>query len=752
MESSFPKNILGHQNEEILHVALFLIEHSSQATFWINSEARFLYVNEAACTLVGHPRDELLTLGVFGLDADFQPDQWDGHWERLKRNTSRRFPSRLRHRDGRLLPVEVEANHIQFGGREYNCAFVHDLTERERIQFEMTSLAAFPAQNPNPVLSCEAGGAIVFANPPARAMLRTLGDSDRLPRDLQEIVTRCWETGQGHNGYEIQAGSLTYLCSVHRVSETGRVNFYAMDITGRKRAEKALQRSEAEYRSLVEGAKYAIYWVGEDGCLLSVNPAMVKMLGYDSAEEVLRLNTREDIYRDPSVREHLRTEHAEGLDGVEVEWKRKDGSPLFVRLNGRAVRNKSRAIEYFEVIAENITERRALEKQLLQAQKMEAVGQLAGGIAHDFNNLLTVITGYSEMSLAALKESDPVYANISETKKAAERAADLTRQLLAFSRKQVLRPKVLDLNAVVSDLKRIVERVLGEHIDLSMMLDSSLASIKADPSQLEQVLMNLVVNARDAMPAGGSLTIETANAELDSAYVRKHIGARSGRFVMLAVTDTGCGMDETTKSQIFEPFFTTKEQGKGTGLGLSTVYGIVKQSGGYIWVYSEPGRGTAFKIYFPCAAENADRSQETIPAKESLGGNETILLVEDDEMVRNLAFRALQKLGYFVLEAANGAEATLICQQLERPIDLLVSDVVMPSVSGTELCSRLIAIRPEMRVLMMSGYPLGVAGGHEGVFHEGAAFLQKPFTLDTLARKVRETLDGIPARATKRSD
>jgi signal transduction histidine kinase/ActR/RegA family two-component response regulator len=382
---------------------------------------------------------------------------------------------------------------------------------------------------------------------------------------------------------------------------------------------------------------------------------------------------------------------------------------------------------------------RSNQEQLRQAQKMEAVGRLAGGVAHDFNNLLTVISGYSELALRKLSDEDPVRRNLLGIKSAGDRAADLTRQLLAFSRKQVLQPRVLKLNSVVADIDKMLKRLIGEDIDLRTVLEPALGQVMADPGQVEQILMNLVVNARDAMPQGGKLTIQTANIYLDEEYARTHSTAQAGWYIMLAVSDTGSGMDAATRDKIFEPFFTTKEVGKGTGLGLSTVYGIVEQSGGNIWVYSELGRGTTFKVYLPMIEQEVEaNTQYTTPAAQATG-TETVLLVEDEEMVRKMVREILQMRGYDVLEAQNGREALAIAVECERPIQLMVTDVVMPEMNGPELARRLAELLPDLKVLYMSGYT-DEAIVHHGVLNEGVAFMEKPFTPDTLARRVREVL------------
>jgi signal transduction histidine kinase/ActR/RegA family two-component response regulator len=389
---------------------------------------------------------------------------------------------------------------------------------------------------------------------------------------------------------------------------------------------------------------------------------------------------------------------------------------------------------------------RRSEDQLRQAQKLEAVGRLAGGIAHDFNNLLTVILSYSQLLLMKLPPADGMRGELEEIQRAGQRAADLTRHLLAFSRQQVLQPKVLDLNAIVTAVDRMLRRLIGEDIDLVTAPGAALGRIQADPGQVEQVIMNLVVNARDAMPEGGKLTIETGNAELDEDYVRTRVDLRPGRYVMLAVSDTGCGMTPEVRTRIFEPFFTTKEVGKGTGLGLSTVHGIVKQSDGHIEVYSEPGHGTTFKVYLPRLEEGAEQVPVERGAVGHLHGAETVLVVEDEEPIRRVMGLSLRLHGYTVLEATDGSEAIALCERGDPPIDLLLTDVVMPLMSGPELVQRVIRACPGLKVLFVSGYT-DRALIHQGLRQPGTAFLQKPFTPETLARTVREVLDEPQARA-----
>jgi len=401
-------------------------------------------------------------------------------------------------------------------------------------------------------------------------------------------------------------------------------------------------------------------------------------------------------------------------------------------------------------IALDITERRQLADQLRQSQKMQAVGELAGGISHDFNNLLMVVKGHGEMLLDRLAEESPLRQNVEQMQKAADRAASLTRQLLAFSRKQVLQPRILHLNDVVNGMIQMFARVIGENIDLKFLPGRELAHVKADPAQIEQVLLNLVLNARDAMPGGGRLTIETANAEIDSSYAATHAGMEPGRYAMLIVSDTGCGMDAATQSRIFEPFFTTKAPGKGTGLGLATVYGVVKQSGGFIWVYSEVNRGTTFKMYLPEVTADVDQRAADKAASGPQRGHETVLFVEDEESVRVLVRGYLQSAGYRVLEAVDGVHALETAAAHKGPIHILITDVVMPRLSGREVATRLAARQPDLKVLYISGYT-DDSIFRDGVLEGGMAFLQKPFNLKTLAQQMRELLDRQPVTSLRES-
>ena len=521
------------------------------------------------------------------------------------------------------------------------------------------------------------------------------------------------------------------------------------DITDRKRASEALRLSEASFRSMIENAPYGIYRATAAGQLLRVNPALQRMLGYESPGELLKMNLARDLYFEPDehqrIIEMLATKKS--FKDVEVEWKRKDGTLTKARCSGLLVKDEGEEEAYFEVFAEDATEKRLLERQLQVAQKMEAVGRLSGGIAHDFNNLLGVIIGYSQVLKKKLDVTNPLREHAEEIEKAGQRAASLTRQLLAFSRQQVLAPAVLDLNALLTDLGKMLPRLIGEDVELALQLDPRIGRVKADQSQIEQVVMNLVVNARDALPQGGRLVIETRNVNLTPAYTIHHPGSKVGPYVMLSVTDNGTGMNLETLAHLFEPFFTTKERGKGTGLGLATVYGVVKQSGGYIWVDSETGKGSSFKVYLPQIDEPVSAPAPAALPAESFRGAETILLVEDADALRKLAHALLEQNGYHVLAAENGAEALKIVEQKCERINLLLTDVIMPGMTGRALADRLVALQTGLRVLYMSGYT-DSAIADQGVLEPGTYLLHKPFTEETLIQKVREVLDAeAPGRS-----
>jgi len=508
------------------------------------------------------------------------------------------------------------------------------------------------------------------------------------------------------------------------------------DLTRRKSAAKSLDEAESQFRSLFKNAPDAVLIANDQGEFLDANPAACTLLGvpHDEVVGCTVLDFTEEESKAgtwPMWEQCLK----EGRMHEPIRLRRPDGTVLDVDFFATANFVPG---SHFSML-HDVTERRKLEVQLRQSQKLESIGLLAGGIAHDFNNLLTVIIGYSELSMTRLDNSAQLARNLEEIIKAAARAASLTRQLLAFSRKQVLQPKVLDLNAIIADIGKMLSRLVGEHIVIRTFSEAGLGRVNADPGQIEQVLVNLVVNARDAMPNGGEIIIETSNVFLDEEYASCHVSVKPGWYVMTTVTDAGHGMDVKTQRLIFEPFFTTKEQGKGTGLGLSTVYGIVKQSGGNIWVDSQVGIGTTFKVYLPLIDEPAIEVPAADSSQPMCGGTETILLAEDEEMVRNLVRESLTIHGYTVLEAANGAEAMLVCEQHEGPIHLLLTDVLMPGMNATDLVEQLTKSRPKARILYMSGYA-ATSIAERGILPEDIAFIGKPFTPDSLVLKVAEVL------------
>lgn len=516
------------------------------------------------------------------------------------------------------------------------------------------------------------------------------------------------------------------------------------NIAERKQVEQALRESEERYRQIVENARDMIITHDLRGNYTSVNRAALELTGY-TLEETLAMNFSQALA--PEYVEKAGEIVRQKLAGVEndtvyeLELVAKDGRRIAVEVNSWLVYKDGQPVGV-QAIGRDITARRLLENQLRQSQKMEAIGRLAGGVAHDFNNILTAIIGYSDLALRRLRPEDPLRRNLSEIRKSGERAAGLTRQLLAFSRQQILLPRVISLNEVVAGIEGMLRRLIGEDVELKAKLDPSLGNVKTDPGQIEQVIMNLAVNARDAMPQGGRLTIKTRNAMLDELYGRERgVELAAGPYVMLAVSDTGMGMDEATRTRAFEPFFTTKPHDKGTGLGLSTVYGIVKQSGGYVWVYSEPGRGATFEIYLPRVDEAASAPEDVHVSADAPRGRETILLVEDEEAIRSLTGEILTQAHYEVLVVAGGEEAISLAARHPCGIDLLLTDVVMPGTSGRELADRLGESQPEMRVLYMSGYTDDAVVRH-GMLEPGLSFVQKPFTLDSLLRIVRDVLDA----------
>ncbi len=726
--------------------------------------------------LTGYPARDFLS-GAVSWKQVIHPDDLERFRRTFRqaisdRRSVLRVEYRILHGNGEARWV-ADRRQLFYDGADrfaYVDGLLLDITDRKasdaRLHATMAKFQALVDASPLPIMALDLDGRVTLWN---RAAERALGwrsdevfgmEDPAVPgesreefRSLRERVIR----EGGFSGVEIRrrrkdGTPLECIVSTAPIrdeaGEIAGIMSIIADITERKRMEEALRDSEERYRRLVDDSPEMIFVACEDR-IVYVNETGVRLLGASSVDEVVGKPIAEIVHADfrDAVRDGIRRAAGEGRPTslVEQKYVRIDGSVLDVEATSVPILHHG--LPATQVFARDLTRRKETEEalqrsqeQFRQAQKMEAVGRLAGGVAHDFNNLLTAIRGYTDLLLMGLDDGFPQRREVEEIQRAADRAADLTHQLLAFSRKQVLQPKVLDLNAVVANMDKMVRRLIGEDVDLITVLRPGLGRVKVDPGQIEQVIMNLAVNARDAMPAGGMITIETANVELSGEYASLHAAVQPGPHVMMTVTDTGTGMDDETKQRLFEPFFTTKEMGKGTGLGLSTVYGIVKQSSGSIWVYSEPGKGTSFKIYFPRheTAEAAPRAAKG--PRSAPRGRETILLVEDEQVVRMLAAEIMRKSGYNVLVAANGAEALRLIEDRRSFIDLMLTDVVMPGMGGKQLVESLPPFLAGMKVLYMSGYPDEAIGRH-GFLDPGTPFLQKPFTADGLLRRVREVLD-----------
>lgn len=742
------------------------VAESAPCAILIYQGSRLRYVNPTTEHLTGYSAVELMALKEFWELAapEFREIIRERSLARQKGEpVSERYEFKIIHKSGEDRWMDFTASRITFEGHPAVLVMVFDITEKMRAEaevrdsedrfrqlFEKNLAGVFVSTIDGKITDCNDSFARIFGYGSRQEVLahnaRDLYMSDE---DRSAFVERIRKAGAFTNlelmcrrkdGTPIwvleNVGLLDFV-----PGQPERIQGTLIDITERKYAEQALIESESKFRAVADTAASAIY-IHNGKRFLYVNRASEDISGY-TATELLVLNPFDIVHSEDialvMARARARQEGDGAPDRYEFRIIRKDGSPRWLDFSASVIQFEGQSA--LLCTAFDITERRGLEDQLRQAQKMEAVGRLAGGIAHDFNNLLTVIKGYSELLLEEFPEGLPLRGEVEEIKRAADRAATLTKQLLAFSRQQVLAPKVLDLNSVVGNMDKLLRRLLGADIMLVTSLDPSIGRVKADPGQVEQVIMNLAVNARDAMPHGGKLTIETAGIELDEAYTREHVGSRPGRYVMLTVADSGTGMSEEVRQRIFEPFFTTKESGKGTGLGLSTVYGIVKQSQGYIWVDSAAGKGSAFKVYLPQLDAPTEVTAIRTVAQSSFRGEETVLLVEDEDGVRALVRQVLHKQGYTVLEARHGGEAILQCERHPGEIHLLLTDVVLEGIGGPELAGRLLKMRPDMKVLFISGYT-DDAIIHHGVETSSTAFLQKPFTTDTLARKIRQVLAG----------
>lgn len=735
----------------------------------IDEQSRILFVNSAVERVLGYPARELVGREITILMPDYLRELHRGAIGRYLATGQRHISWAAvamtgLHRTGREVPLELSIGEQVQGGKHIFTGIIRDVSGRQRIEEELResnekyvrmiqsspdaiTLRTLPDRRyleVNEGFCRMTGYAAEEAIGKTSAELQVWADPEQRGATLEKVL-REGEVHEEEFRFRTKSGEIRFgqLAAVRiTVGNQQCMLSVSRDITEKKRAEEELRRSESNFRLLVDDAPFGILRATLDGRILQANPALVRMLGYESEEELCKLNMGRDVYHDPKQRQRLIEEHSQrnAFHNVEVQWKRKDGNVITALLNGRRIEGAERTQTYFEEFTEDITQRRILERQLFQSQKMEAIGRLAGGIAHDFNNLLGVILGHTELLEGASGRDRRLQKSVEAIQGATQRAAALTTQLLAFSRKQMVEPRILDLNASVREIEKLLRRVIGEDIELIIRAKPDAGTIQIDPGQLDQVLMNLVVNARDAMQNGGKLILETSSVILDDSYVGQHLGAAAGPFVLLSISDTGCGMDQETLSHIFEPFFTTKEKGKGTGLGLSTVYGIVKQCGGYVMAYSEPGRGTTFKVYFPGVSGTPEAARVSGQRVEVPGGKETVLLVEDETALRELTRGLLETAGYTVFEAANVEDAVRIAESDHRKIDLLLTDVVMPGMDGHELSRRLTSISPSLKVLYMSGYTDDVIV-QRGVLNHGTTLLQKPFGRASLLGKVRQVLD-----------
>ncbi|MEP6903329.1 MAG: PAS domain S-box protein [Actinomycetota bacterium] len=766
------KNALRESQTELAHIKFALDESTIVAI--TDSNGRITYVNDKFCEISKYSRAELLEQNHQIINNDYHPEEFIRNLRATIAN-GKVWKGEIKNRakDGSYYWVAmtiVPFLNAALKPQQY-IAISHDSTERkEAEEFLQQSETYFRAliENASDLISIlNPDGTMRYESPSLKRILGyepedLIGNStfDFLhPDDLEKAHTAFDEVLQNpakmvevEIRFRHKNGQWCYFaCTLRNLLDNPAISGIvsnAFQITEHKRAEEALRESEERYRVLFENNPLPM-WVFDAETLefLAVNEAAVNHYGY-SYQEFMSMNVTaiRQSGNIPARLENLSNSAGEIYTADLGKHRKKDGSLIDVEITSHDLIFGGRRSRL--ILVNDVTERRwaeeALrksEEQLRQSQKLESIGRLTGGIAHDFNNMLTAINGYSDLTLKLLSADDPIRRNIEQIKKAGERSAELTRQLLAFSRQQILQPKVLDINKVISDTIIMLQRLIGEDIQLVAALSPDIGKIEADPGQLSQVLMNLVVNSRDAMPQGGSIVIETENIVLDEQYARRHTSVKAGNYVLLAVSDTGTGMDQETKQHIFEPFFTTKAIGKGTGLGLSTVYGIVKQSGGNIWVYSEAGNGTTFKIYLPQIEETGKfMEQQTVDSSDFQRGAETILLVEDEEIVRKLTCEVLESCGYTVIEAQNGIEALFVCEKHGGKIELLMTDVVMPQMGGRELAEKLTQAYPQMRVLFTSGYTDDAIVRH-GIIAAGANFIQKPFTFDALARKIRNLLD-----------
>ncbi len=742
-----------------------IVESSQDAIYGGDFDGKLSSWNKGAELMYGYTVEEAIGKHVSFLVPPGRQDELPLLAEKLKNGLRTHTYETVKvAKGGRLLDVSVSISAVldSAGNPIGVSAIARDITAQKRAAEALrkaneTSVYASPI----PIIAADARRLITVWNPAAEELLGW-SEEDLIGRPNPSIppeeeleaaaLHKRLLSGETITGVEVQRrkwdGSLVSvsLCAAPLLDENRQVRGiigFLTDITERKCAEEALRKAEEKYRGIFENAVEGIYQTTLDGKYIAANPALARMLGFDSPEELV--NARSDVRNQEYVNPELRSEFVRSIEqhdvvhNFEYQVYRKDGKIIWVSESAHAVRNVVGDIVHFEGTVQDITEHRELEQQLRQLQKIEAIGRLAGGVAHDFNNILMAVSGYSELLARKLPKEDPSQRYAEEILRATNRGSSLTQGLLAFSRKQVVSPKIVDLNALISQQIEMLKRLIPEDIELKFVPSGALGHVKIDVSQMEQVVMNLTINARDAMPNGGEIIIETSNADLDQSGRESQKASEPGRFVMLAVSDNGCGMDAETKAHIFEPFFTTKEQGKGTGLGLATVFGIVDQNSGHIFVHSEPGHGTTFKVYLPHVATEVRSEETATPSGADCSGNETILLVEDQEAVRESAAEYLTENGYTVLRASRGLEALEIAQQHEDPIHLLLTDVVMPQMSGRELSERITNIHPETKVIFMSGYSNNLLSNQQ-VLDPKHELLQKPFRLEALGQRIRETL------------
>jgi len=750
-----------------------LVESAPDGIVIVGQEGRIVVVNAQTEKLFGYDRAELLNKPIEILIPERFRGKHRGHRAGFMSNPQLRpmgagLELHGLRKDGTEFPVEISLSSVQSPNGLLVSAVVRDITDRKHAEDLFRGLLD---SAPDAMVVVGAEGRIVLVNSQTEKLFgyqreELLGQpvemlvperfwaQHRHHRSAYSIHPQFRPMGVGLQLYGVRKNGtefpLEISLSPQQTKDGVLISSTIRDITDRKKVDDALRQSESSFRALVDG-NYGVCRAGLDGALLMVNQPFVQLLGYDSQEETLTLNLATQVFAlgEFSLSLFNPPGRNKQFTRIESRWKRKDGKLLNVELSGRVLSDDAERPVCLEILVEDVSRQRGMEQRLRHVQKMEAIGRLAGGIAHDFNNVLGVIFGYCSMLMEKLESDSALYPLAANIGKSVQRGATLTRQLLAFSRQQVLQPQVIDINVHFKGFEGLLRRVIGEDIQLSVITHSPGLHLRADPDQLEQVVMNLVVNARDAMPSGGKLTIETSELSVDDEYCSRNLEAKPGDYIMIAISDTGCGMDRDTLARVFEPFFTTKEQGKGTGLGLATVYGIVKQSGGHVTVYSELSHGTTFKILMPRSREKAAQPESIQDELTAPSGTEVILLVEDEESLRTVMKSYLLNKGYLVLDAADPGEAIEVAEKASKPPDLLITDVVLPQTSGVKLAQRLAALYPKMKVLYVSGYTAD-AIVHHGARSADFVFLSKPFSLNTLGRKVRSALDteSVPAQAT----